>query len=181
MDDYVSKPIGMEKNWRRYFGRDASRSKKAKRRGCFLSADRIVVCLRYLKRPWKKVAALPEDEQDAIASQILASTAKQDRMESRPCRKARCDPSNGTGSHREDEQTAAATGRCAMQVAHHAPVLAAVFPIFRLTLNVITQALLYPLPVQSSTSQSAVQEVRRREDQSAQFHQLGVPRLGGDE
>ena len=40
-----------------------------------MSADKIEACRRCCRRRWKKVVALPQDEQDVIASQILASLA----------------------------------------------------------------------------------------------------------
>jgi hypothetical protein len=50
-----------------------------------------------LEMALEKVVALPLDEQDAIASQILASLADEDAWKSALCRETRCGPSNGTG------------------------------------------------------------------------------------
>jgi hypothetical protein len=51
-----------------------------------------------LEEALEKVVALPQDEQDAIASQILASLADEDALEEALRRKAGCDPSRGTRS-----------------------------------------------------------------------------------
>ena len=55
-----------------------------------------------LEKAQEKVVALPQDEQDAIASQILASLADEDAWKKRFARKARRDPSHGPGSLEED-------------------------------------------------------------------------------
>ena len=48
-----------------------------------VSADKIEACRRLLEIALEKVAALPQDEQDAIASQILASLADEDAWKKR--------------------------------------------------------------------------------------------------
>jgi len=47
------------------------------------STGKIEACRRCGRRRWKKVVALTQDEQDAIASQILASLADEDAWKKR--------------------------------------------------------------------------------------------------
>jgi hypothetical protein len=57
------------------------------------------VCPSLLEKALEKVVALPPDEQDAIASQILASLADEEAWKRRFAEKRFRDPAYGAGSH----------------------------------------------------------------------------------
>ena len=50
---------------------------------CWCPLVRFEACLRYWRRHWRKLSPLPPDEQDAIASQILAPPAGEEAWKKR--------------------------------------------------------------------------------------------------